>query len=156
MAIGFASLSSTLQGTYCFTMGGVSTFLSCPTFTRVSLAVRTGANLPSLPLLPSVSPFYFSRHVVSSTCSCGTASKTLVLSCRSHKVYFCLVTSPRVSVSNKEPDIYGYDGSSHPNNETLFRTKARSDHLMDRVICAHRSRCGLRACVTSFCNQNTD
>jgi hypothetical protein len=48
MAIGFASPSSTLQGTYCFTMGGVSTFLSWPAFTRVSLAVRTRANLPSL------------------------------------------------------------------------------------------------------------
>ena len=128
-----------------FHNGGVSTFLSCPAFTRVSMAVRTGANLLSLPSLPSVSLFYFSRHVVSSACSCGTASKTSVLSCRSHKVYFCLVTSPRVSVSNKEPDIYGYDGSSHPNSETLFRTKARSDCLMDRVICAQCYRGGLRA-----------
>ena len=54
-----------------------------------------------------------------------------------------LVTSPRVSVSNQEPDTYGYDRTSHPNNETLFRTMARSDHLLVRVICAYRSRCGL-------------
>ena len=50
------------------------------------------------------------------------------------KFSFLLTTASHLC-QRKERDADCCDHTSHPpNNETLFRTKARPDHLMDSVI----------------------
>jgi hypothetical protein len=140
MVIGSTTLASPPPRDLWFHKDGVSTFLPWSAFTQLSIGCTYLSQLAVIAFFfPSVNlsmSFVTFTHLIA-----AEHLHNIRLPRHCHQRFFFPCHRP-VCANDKDPDTYGCDGSSHPNNETWFRTKFRLDHLMYRVIriCAPSSR----------------